>query len=137
MKYPLIKKHYRRLRKRFYYEDGNFLIRPARNAEEIIMEGRILHHCVGGDTYLEKHNRETSIILFLRTAKEPEVPYITVEIAPKNLHILQWYGAHDKKPDQKNMDRWLNAYITRLKCQSDGTLKEATAEAAMPVLAYA
>lgn len=137
VKYPLIKKHYRRLRKRFYYEDGNFLIRPARNAEEIIMEGRILHHCVGGDTYLEKHNRETSIILFLRTAKEPEVPYITVEIAPKNLHILQWYGAHDKKPDQKNMDRWLNAYITRLKCQSDGTLKEATAEAAMPVLAYA
>ena len=137
VKYPLIKKHYRRLRKRFYYEDGNFLIRPARNAEEIVMEGRILHHCVGGDTYLEKHNRETSIILFLRTAKEPEVPYITVEIAPKNLHILQWYGAHDKKPDQKNMDRWLNAYITRLKCQSDGTLKEATAEAAMPVLAYA
>lgn len=137
VKYPLIKKHYRRLRKKFYYEDGNFLIRPARNAEEIIMEGRILHHCVGGDTYLEKHNRETSIILFLRTAKEPEVPYITVEIAPKNLHILQWYGAHDKKPDQKDMDRWLNAYITRLKCQSDGTLKEATAEAAMPVLAYA
>lgn len=137
VKYPLIKKHYRRLRKRFYYEDGNFLIRPARNAEEIVMEGRILHHCVGGDTYLEKHNQETSIILFLRTAKEPEVPYITVEIDPKNLHILQWYGAHDKKPDQKNMDRWLNAYITRLKCQSDGTLKEATAEAAMPVLAYA
>lgn len=135
--YPLIKKHYRRLRKRFYYEDENFMIRPARNAEEIVMEGRILHHCVGGDTYLERHNKETSIILFLRTAKEQEEPYITVEIDAKRLKILQWYGAHDKKPDQNNMDRWLNAYITRLKCQRDGTLQEAAAEAAMPMLVYA
>lgn len=137
VKYPLIKKHYRKLRKRFYYEDESFMIRPARSAEEIVMEGRILHHCVGGDTYLEKHSKETSIILFLRTVKEAEMPYITVEIDTKNLNILQWYGAHDKKPDKKNMDRWLNAYITRLKCQRDGTLPEAAAEAAMPMLAYA
>ena len=140
-KYPLIKKHYRRLRKAFYYEDENFLIRPARNAEEIVMEGRILHHCVGGDNYLDKHNNGTSTILFLRTAKEPEMPYITVEINMNTLDILQWYGAHDKKPDQKNMDRWLNTYITRLKCKRDGTLREAAVdgadEAAMPLLAYA
>ncbi len=135
--YPLIKKNYRRLRKAFYYEDESFLIRPARNAEEIVMEGRILHHCVGGDNYLRKHNEGTTTILFLRTVEEADVPYITVEIDPKSLHILQWYGAHDKKPDKKNMDRWLNAYITRLKCQRDGTLQEAAAEAAMPLLAYA
>lgn len=115
-KYPLIKKHYRRLRTRFYYEDENFLIRPARNAEEIVMEGRILHHCVGGDNYLKKHNQETSIILFLRIVKAPGIPYITVEIDPKNLNILQWYGAHDKKPDEKRMQRWLDAYVLRLKC---------------------
>lgn len=138
VKYPLIKKHYRRLRKAFYYEDENFLIRPARSAEEIVMEGRILHHCVGGDNYLKKHNNGTSIILFLRTTKEPEMPYITVEISMNTLSIIQWYGAHDKKPDQKNMDRWLNAYITRLKCQRDGRLQEAAVDGtAMPLLAYA
>lgn len=139
--YPLIKKHYRRLRKAFYYEDENFLIRPARNAEEIVMEGRILHHCVGGDNYLKKHNDGTSTILFLRNVKEPEMPYITVEINMDTLNILQWYGAHDKKPDQKNMDRWLNTYITRLKCLRDGTLQEAAVDgadgAAMQLLAYA
>ena len=136
VKYPLIKKHYRRLRKRFYYEDENFMIRPARNAEEIVMEGRILHHCVGGDTYLERHNKEKSIILFVRTAKEPEIPYITVEIDTKHLNILQWYGAHDKKPDQKNMDRWLNAYITRLECRRMGTVPPAEQET-VQLLAYA
>ena len=140
-KYLLIKKHYRRLRKEFYYEDENFLIRPARDAKEIVMEGRILHHCVGNDTYLIKHNNGTSVILFLRNKKEPEIPYITVEISMNTLNILQWYGAHDKKTDQENMDRWLNTYITRLKCLRDGTLQEAAVEgadkAAMPLLAYA
>lgn len=32
VRYPLIKKHYRRYRKQFYFEDGEFLIRPARDA---------------------------------------------------------------------------------------------------------
>lgn len=140
-KYPLIKKHYRRFRKTFYYEDENYLIRPARNAEEIVIEGRVLHHCVGRDNYLDKHNSSKSIILFLRTTKEPEMPYITVEIDMDTLSILQWYGAHDKKPDKENMNRWLDRYTTRLKCQRDGTIQEAAVDeidrAAMPLLAYA
>lgn len=140
-KYPMIKNHYRKLRKVFYYEDGDFLIRPARNAEEIVMEGRILHHCVGLDGYLNKHNSGKSTILLLRTTNKPEMPYITVEISMDTMDILQWYGAYDKKPDEKNMNRWLNTYITRLKCQRDGTLQEAAVDgadgAAMPLLAFA
>ena len=103
--------------------------------------GRILHHCVGGDNYLNKHNNGTSIILFLRAKKEPEMPYITVEINMDTLSIRQWYGAHDKKPDQENMDRWLDRYTTRLKCQRDGTIQEAAVDGAagaeIPLLAYA
>lgn len=82
------------------------------------MEGRILHHCVGGDDYLRKHNEGETYILMLRQQEEPEVPYITVEIDGNNGRIIQWYGAHDKKPDEKNMQRWVDNYITRLKCGS-------------------
>lgn len=57
----------------------------------------------------------------LRFKKEPEIPYITVEIDAKTQRILQWYGAHDKKPDQENMQQWLNKYIMKLKL---GTLHE-------------
>ena len=53
--------------------------------------------------------------MFLRFNEEPEVPYITVEIMPDTLHIRQWYGAHDKKPDKDRMRRWLDAYVKRLK----------------------
>lgn len=135
--YPLIKKNYRKLRKKFYFEDEEFMIRPARDAGEIVMEGRMLHHCVGGDNYLNKHDTGKSIILFLRFKAEPDIPYITVEIENDMLKIVQWYGQHDKKPDEKRMQKWLGAYITRLKCRRDGISQEIVNEAAIPVLAYA
>lgn len=125
-----IRKNYRRLRNRFYYEDDEFLIRPARSAEEIVTEGRILHHCVGGNNYLRKHNDGESYILMLRKKEDPEEPYITVEIDAEGRSIRQWYGAHDRKPDQERMNRWLDAYLVRRKCSG----KEADEEAAQRVL---
>lgn len=112
-KYPDIKKNYRKLRKRYYYEDENFIIRPAKSAEEIVMEGRILHHCVGGDGYLDSHNKGKSIILMLRFKEKPQIPYITVEI--KNISIRQWYGKNDTKPDKGVIQKWLDSYVERLK----------------------
>lgn len=123
-RFPQIKKHYRRLRKKFYYEDGEFVIRPARDAGEIVEEGRILHHCVGGDNYLKKHNEGVTTILFLRSVKDPEIPYITVEIETEGMRIVQWYGAHDKKPDEKHVERWLATYVTKLRCGLIGAQDE-------------
>lgn len=115
-KFPMIRKNYRKLRSKYFYEDEKFLIRPARSAEEIVIEGRILHHCVGGDNYLRKHNDGATYILMLRSQEDQETPYITVEIRGEEPSIIQWYGAHDKKPDEKNMKKWLDSYIMRLKC---------------------
>lgn len=120
-KYPEIREQYRKLRKEFFYEDDTYLIRPARSAEEIVTEGRILHHCVGGNNYLTKHNEGTSYILMLRFQEEPETPYITVEISAAGKNILQWYGTYDKKPDENHMREWLKEYLRKLK---DGTLAE-------------
>lgn len=133
-RYPDIRKQYRKLRNRYYYADDNYLIRPARSAAEIVMEGRMLHHCVGGDNYLSSHNNGTSIILMLRHRSETETPYITVEI--KDEQIIQWYGAHDKKPDKENMQKWLDRYTAMLECRRMGTTPPAEQETA-PLLAYA
>ncbi|MDD7390042.1 MAG: PcfJ domain-containing protein [Lachnospiraceae bacterium] len=113
MRYPDIRRNYRSLRNRYFYEDESYLIRPARSAEEIVREGRMLHHCVGGNGYLQKHNDGKSTILLLRIKDTPEQPYITVEI--RDTHIVQWYGAYDKKPDEKVIDKWLKEYINHLK----------------------
>ena len=127
-RYPEIRHVYRKLRNKYLYEDDRYIIRPARSAEEIVMEGRLLHHCVGGNTYLDKHNTGKTYILMLRFKEEPDVPYITVEIDAKNPRILQWYGDKDKKPDEKNMQSWLNTWLMKLK---PGTLTETIQTAAI------
>ncbi len=118
-----IRSRYRKLRNRYFYEDDEYIIRPARSAEEIVMEGRILHHCVGGDSYLGKHNDGQTYILMLRFAKEPEIPYITVEIERDTHRLIQWYGAHDRKPDKGHMQKWLDDYVGHLK-QKDAEAKQ-------------
>ncbi len=136
-RYRMIGKKYRSLRRRFYFEDDRYLIRPARNAGEIVMEGRILHHCVGSDRYLEGHNKGESIILFLRDKKEPDMPYITVEIDNEQSRIRQWYGAHDGKPDEDRMQKWLDAYVIRLRCRMDPAAAAGGPGAVQDMLAYA
>ncbi len=118
--FPIIRKRYRELREKYFYEDDDYVIRPARSAGEIVMEGRILHHCVGGNGYLQKHNNGKSYILMLRFRSEPEIPYITVEIDGASFGIIQWYGAHDHKPDEENMQQWLEQYLNMLR---EGGLK--------------
>lgn len=124
-RYVNIKKRYRSLRKEYCYEDATYLIRPARSAEEIVMEGRLLHHCVGGNGYLSRHNEGKSYILMMRFRKEPETPYITVEINPEQKKIVQWYGERDTKPDEENIQSWLDNYLKKLK---SGTMQEETGE---------
>lgn len=127
-RYPEIRHVYRGLRNKYLYEDDKYIIRPARSAEEIVMEGRLLHHCVGGNTYLDKHNTGKTYILMLRFKEEPDIPYITVEIDAKNPRIVQWYGDKDKKPDEKNMQSWLDTWLMKLKT---GTLMETIQTAAI------
>lgn len=117
-KFPNIKHIYRELRKKYYYEDDDYIIQPARAAEEIVMEGRLLHHCVGGDGYLRKHNNRETYILMLRFKQKPKEPYITVEIDSGRPHIKQWYSKRDTKPDKKNIDAWLDNYLEFLKSET-------------------
>lgn len=113
-------KKFRKIRERFkgaagvyMFEEKGLMIRIAKNASEIVEEGRQLHHCVGGDTYLKRHADRKSAILFIRHAKDPTVPYITVEIAPTG-EIKQWYGIHDTKPDKKKIEKFLKDYQKQL-----------------------
>lgn len=117
--YKNIAKNYKKICKQYAYEDGDFLIRPASSAGEIIEEGRKLHHCVGGDNYLSSHNKGNSYILLMRHVNTPGIPFCTVEI--KDSIIRQWYEAHDQKPDKEIIQPWLDKYIKHLKEEEHGT----------------
>lgn len=111
-KYPEIAQRYEDLYQEYAFEDKNFLIRPARDAGEIIREGRILHHCVGGDSYMRNHNAGESYIFFLRRKGTPQESYYTVEYNGRK--IVQYYGAYDKKPDKEIIDKFLSKWKTFL-----------------------
>lgn len=116
--YKDIRLNYSHIAEIYAYQDETFIIRPAESAEEIVAEGKVLHHCVGGDSYLKNHARGKSYILFLRPVVAVELPYVTIEIS--GTKIVQWYGKNNKKPDEKNIQKWLNRYIKGLR---EGTLK--------------
>ncbi len=116
LKYPNIKKAYRSLLKEYKYESDIYKVRPARSAEEIIIEGKTLHHCVGGDGYLSKHNNQQSIILFLRHKKQEKTPFATIELDVKKKTIIQWYGLNNKKTsEEKEINIFLAEYLKQLK----------------------
>lgn len=110
-KYPKIAKRFKELDKKYSYETSTLLIRPAKDAGEIVLEGRILHHCVGSSTqrYMSNHNAGKNAILFIRKKDSVDVPYITVEI-DKNFNVQQWYGAYDRKPDKEQIEAFLSEY---------------------------
>ena len=71
----------------------------AQNPSDLIREGEFLHHCVGRMGYGQKFAREESLIFFIRTKEQPDVPFVTIEYSPKQKRVLQCYGDNDTKPD--------------------------------------
>lgn len=78
---------------RYTYTDGKLLIRPAASAEEIVREGKLLHHCVGG--YADRHISGATTILFLRRRSTPGKPLCTIEVQGNS--IVQIHGWDDER----------------------------------------
>lgn len=118
--FPEIEQSYQKLCRKYEYKKDGYIIRPANSAAEIIREGTALHHCVGAsDTYMSKHAKGTSYILLLRKVSAPDVPYCTVEITGNR--IRQWYQAYDNKPDAKDIQPWLDKYLSTSKLRALGS----------------
>lgn len=115
-KYPKIAKRASTLNKKWSYKDGKYLIRAANSAEEIILEGRTQHHCVGTERngYLKKHNDGKSTIFLMRKVDKPDEPFVTIEFCDGA--VCQWYGKNDKKNiegvlNKEEVDQWLDNWI--------------------------
>lgn len=63
------------------YDNGEFSIAIPKTTQDIINEGKALHHCVG--VYVDKVIRREDMIYFLR--KDREVPYVTIEVKDKKV----------------------------------------------------
>ena len=67
------------------YDDGEFSITIPKTTQDIINEGKALHHCVG--VYVDKVIRREDMIYFLR--KDRNVPYVTIEVKDKKVNQIE------------------------------------------------
>lgn len=102
--------------KRYFWEDDTYMIVPAGRCEELVEEGRALHHCVGAnDFYMRAMAEGQSWILFLRKKSELDKPYYTIEIDMYTDEIKQYYSAYDRQPDKEVIRKVLDKFRRSLR----------------------
>ena len=102
--------------KRYFWEDDTYMIVPAGRCEELVEEGRALHHCVGAnDFYMTAMAEGRSWILFLRRKAEMDKPYYTIEIDMYTDEIMQYYSAYDRQPDKEVIRKVLDKFRRSLR----------------------
>lgn len=86
------KRRRRMLQEKFAFSmDGLSILVPV-SSEEIVQEGKTLHHCVGG--YAARHIEGKTTILFLRKQRTPGRSYLTIELYEERgkIKIQQIHG---------------------------------------------
>lgn len=97
---------YRSLR-RYAWEDGGILIRPAKSLAELKKEGAALGHCVGG--YGREH-LDGRPIFFIRRASAPDTPWYTLQLDLAERKVIQNRGKRNcaRTPEvQAFEDKWI------------------------------
>ncbi len=101
---------------RYYWENEKYRIIPAGACEELVKEGRTLHHCVGKDDYyMEKMAEGKSWICFLRKKENPDKPWYTIEVDMESDQIMQYYSEFDRKPELDIVEKILDAFRKNIK----------------------
>ena len=118
-KFPNVEKICRSLKKRYEYADETYAIIAPAGIVDILVEGAMLCHCIGGsDIYWDRIQRHETYILFLRKVSCPETPYYTLEIEP-NGTVRQKRTKFDRQNSdieeaKKFLTKWQKVVASRL-----------------------
>lgn len=105
---------YKKLAKRYQYQKDGLVVLPPKTAQEIVVEGQTLHHCVGG--YVVNVVEGRCAILFIRQKEHPDQPFITVEI--RGDEIVQARGSGNGIPPTKVnqfLEQWAKRKLLKAK----------------------
>lgn len=85
--------NYAKHNKAWEFEYGNHIIVIPTSAQDIITEGQLMHHCVGG--YVNSVIENDTYICFVRHKDNPTTPYITCQVHTNGC-IGQYFLAYDR-----------------------------------------
>lgn len=90
---------------KYNFEMGDYLIRCAVSANEIIREGKTLQHCVGG--YAQRHMSGALTICFLRRKDAPHKSLYTIEIQGNRLMQIHGYQNDRNAASPRTTMAWM------------------------------
>lgn len=92
-------------RAKYNFEMGDYLIRCAVSANEIIREGKTLQHCVGG--YAQRHMSGALTICFLRRKDAPHKSLYTIEMQGNRLMQIHGFQNDRNAANPRTTMAWM------------------------------
>lgn len=123
---PQIARQYPKYKKMFGFCSNKYIIIPPKRHNDVKNEGNILNHCVA--SYAQRIATGETIILFVRKKEEPDKPYYTLNIDPKDYHQIQCRGLRNcdtTKEIDKFLTEWRQKKIEPLKRSKEQCKKTA------------
>ena len=104
--------NYQKQSEALHFEYGNFIVMFPSCGQDLIDEGRNMHHCVGG--YVNAIVSGNEYIVFIRRKDAPDQCYLTCEIMLDG-SIRQYYLAYDQRISNDEDIAFYQAYKEHLK----------------------
>lgn len=99
--YPNLEDVLSELKSKYEFSDKKYSIIVPEKIEDILLEGRTLHHCVGNDRYWERIATNESYVMFLRLTEKPDKAYYTLEVEPGGT-VRQKRTMYDRQHEDVN-----------------------------------
>ena len=97
------------------YKNEKFILRYPHSIEEIIKESDYMHNCLW--TYADEIYPSGTNVLFLRKAKEPNIPYVDVEVRKGEvIQVLSKYNMRVTSDVMEFMCEYAKEKEVELKC---------------------
>lgn len=95
------------------YEDSGYIIRPLRNYEEFLAEGKLQRNCVA--TYWDRAASGKTAIFVIRTKDEPDNPLATVELNKGKVAQCRGFQNRDVADEVKAFCKYWEQHIVNKK----------------------
>ena len=99
-------------RKNFNFTGNDYVVILPNKLSDIVGEGAVLKHCVGGSHYLDRHLAGKTTILFVRTVDAPDVSLYTLEF--RDWKIVQLRGKFNESAPKEVTDFIENTWIPEI-----------------------
>ena len=116
-KYPDVEKILERIKTRYEYENEKYLLVVPTRIEEIMRDGRQLHHCAASsERYFERISKQETYIMFLRRKSRPLHAWYTLEVEPGGT-VRQKRSEYNRQPDLDEVEKFITEWHQELKAR--------------------